>query len=71
MPEIRRYKIPDALWRTYILLIFIVVLLLDLLLIFMLFVLINYGNSVPVIFFWPSRVIFSLHVSFSFCVCGL
>ena len=66
--EGRSYWTPDALWGPYLLLLFIVVLLLDvlLLLFLVLFVLVNTGNSVPAVFLWPSRVIVSLHVSFSF-----
>ena len=67
--EGRSYRTPDALWRPYHLLLFIVVLLLVLLLLlfFILFVLINNtGISVPAVFLWPSIVIVSLHVSFSF-----
>jgi hypothetical protein len=65
--EGRSYRTPDDLWRPYLLLLFIVVIFLDflLLLLFVLFVLVNTGKSVPVVFFWPSRVIVSLHVSFS------
>jgi len=66
--EGRSYRTPDALWRPYLLSLFIVVLLLAmfLLLFFVLFVLVNTGNLVPVVILWPSSVIFSLHVSFSF-----
>jgi len=61
-----RYRTPDALWRPYLLLLFMVILLLDLILFLVFFVLINTGNSVLVVFRWPSSVIVSLHVSFGF-----
>jgi len=67
--EGRSYRTPDALWRPYLLLLFIVVLVLVLLLLLFLvvFVLVNNtGISVPAVFLWPSIVIISLHVSFSF-----
>jgi hypothetical protein len=66
MQERRSYRMPDAWWRPYLLVLFIVDLLLGLLLFFVLFVLVNTGNSVPAVFLWPSSVIISLHVSFGF-----
>jgi len=59
------YRKPDALWRLYLLQLFVVVGLLDLQLFFILFVHVNTGNSVPAVFLWPSSAIVSLHVFFS------
>jgi hypothetical protein len=65
--EGRSYTIPDTLQLPYFLLLFIVVLFLDLLLVhfFVLFILVNTGKSVSVVFLWPCSIIVSLYVSFS------
>jgi hypothetical protein len=67
MQEGRSYRTPAALWRWYLLHLFIIVLLLDILtlLFFVHLVLANTGNSVPAVFLWPGSIIVSLHVSFS------
>jgi len=66
--EGQRYRTPDTLWKPYLVLLCIVNLLLNLLFLLfcVLFVLINTGNSVPTVFLWPSSIIVSLDVSFSF-----
>jgi len=60
---------PGTLSSAYLLLLFIVVLILNVLLLlhlFVLFVFVYTGNSVPTVFFWPNSIIVSLHVFYSY-----
>jgi hypothetical protein len=60
-------RTPEALWRPYHLLLFIVVLVLLVLhLLFIVLFVVNTGNSIPALFLLPSSVIVSLHVTVSF-----
>jgi len=66
--EDQSYRTPDALWRPYLLLLCIIILPHHLLLLIVLLFVHNNstGISVPAVFLWPSIVIVSLHITFSF-----